>query len=64
MKVIIQDGTEIDINGEVTLKNNKLLYKNKIIGIYENREKATIVFSEMICHGWNNESCIYKMPIN
>lgn len=44
MKVIIQDGTEIDINGEVTLQNNKLSYKNKIIGIYENREKATIVF--------------------
>lgn len=64
MKVIIQDGTEIDINGEVTLQNNKLSYKNKIIGIYENREKATIVFSEMMCHGWNNEPGTYKMPIN
>ena len=64
MKVIIQDGTEIDINGEVTLQNNKLSYKNKIIGIYENREKATIVFSKMMCHGWNNEPGIYKMPIN
>lgn len=62
---VVTECTNITLQGKViyyTPKKDRR--KKEMAGIYENRKRATEVFSEMICEGWNSENPEYVMPIN
>ena len=65
-----QDGA-VDECTNITLQGKVIYYtprkdqrKKEVAGIYESRERATEVFSEMTCEGWNNKNSQYKMPVS
>ena len=52
-------GHYLDVDGETKPSwYNEFRYvaSDEMAGIYENRKRATEVFSEMICEGWNSEN--------
>lgn len=68
MKIVTQSGEtlyahEIQTSGKeirCTPQNDKR--KRVIVGVYDSMKRATEVFAEMACEGWNNENPIYVMP--
>lgn len=68
MKIVTQNretiyAHEIQISGKeikCTPKNDKR--KRVSVGIYETVKRATEIFSEMTCEGWNNKNPSYVMP--
>ena len=62
---VVDECTDIMVQGKViyyTPKNDRR--KKEMAGVYENRERATEIFSEMTCEGWNSKNPNYVMPIN
>lgn len=62
---VVDECTDIMVQGKViyyTPKSDRR--KKEMAGVYKNRERATEVFSEITCVGWNNENPKYVMPTN
>lgn len=68
MKIVTQSGEtvyahEIQTSGKeirCTPQNDKR--KRVVAGVYDSMKRATEVFAEMTCEGWNNKNPSYVMP--
>lgn len=68
MKIVTQNGEvvyahEIQNSGKeikCTPKNDRR--KRVLVGVYDSVKRATEVFVEMTCEGWNNKNPSYIMP--
>ena len=70
MKITTQKGEvvnahDIEISGSKIQCTPDYDHRRRIVcGIYNSRRRATEIFSEMTCEGWNNENPQYVMPQN
>ena len=68
MKITTQDGrviaaNDIEISGcEIKCTPVNDMRKRELCGVYKDRIRATAIFSEMTCIGWNNKNPEYVMP--
>ena len=68
MKITTQDGRvieahDIEVSGcEIKCTPVNDMRKRELCGAYKDRIRATAIFAEMTCIGWNNKNPEYVMP--
>lgn len=68
IKITTRDGRviethEIEFNGyEIRCIPLNDPEKRELCGVYKDRIRATAIFAEMTCMGWNDENPEYVMP--